>query len=324
MRRISPVKFILFLSLCFFIFVILGLFIGKVNIPLSETLNDRYADILRLRLLRIILAIAAGAGLSLSGVILQAILRNPLAEPYILGISSGSGFGAVIGLLFFSSFVSPSVLAFIGGILTIVLVCRLAKLDNRISPENMIISGILVNAFFSSLLMFFISNTSSAKAHSVIWWLLGNLQVYKGMPVVIVAGTVVFGFLVTVFFSKDMNAMSLGEEEAMHLGVNIERVKKILLLAAALVTSVIVSTCGIIGFVGLMIPHIVRRLLGPDHRGLIVGSFLMGGLFLLLCDIGSRLILTGPSELPIGVVTAFIGVPFFVYILRKSRKVYFK
>ncbi|MBU4343217.1 MAG: iron ABC transporter permease [Candidatus Omnitrophica bacterium] len=324
MRRISAVKFILFLSLCFVIFIILGFFVGKVNISPSEMLDDRYADILRLRLLRIILAIAAGAGLSLSGVILQAILRNPLAEPYILGISSGSGFGAVIGLLFFSSFVSPGVLAFIGGILTIVLVCRLAKLDSRISPENMIISGILVNAFFSSLLMFFISNASSAKAHSVIWWLLGNLQVYKGMPVVIVAGTVVFGFLVTVFFSKDMNAMSLGEEEAMHLGVNIERVKKILLLAAALVTSVIVSTCGIIGFVGLMIPHIVRRLLGPDHRGLVVGSFLMGGLFLLLCDIGSRLILTGPSELPIGVVTAFIGVPFFVYILRKSRKVYFK
>ncbi|MBC8473685.1 MAG: iron ABC transporter permease [Candidatus Omnitrophica bacterium] len=324
MKRINPVKFIIFLVLCLVIFIILGLFVGKVNIPLSETLNDRYADILRLRLLRIVLAIAAGAGLSLSGVILQAILRNPLAEPYILGISSGAGFGAVIGLLFFYSYMSPSILAFIGGILTIVLVSRLAKLDNRISPENMIISGILVNAFFSSLMMFFISNISSAKVHSVIWWLLGNLQVYKGMPVTIVTGAVIFGFFVTVFFSKDMNAMSLGEEEAMHLGVNIERVKKILLLIAALVTSVIVSTCGIIGFVGLMIPHIVRRMLGPDHRSLVIGSFLMGGLFLLLCDIGSRLILSGPSDIPIGVVTAFIGVPFFVYILRKSRKVYFK
>lgn len=323
MKRIKALNFIFILSICLAMLVVLSALIGPVKIPMDKLFEGRYLEILRLRLLRIILAIVAGAGLSLAGAVLQGLLRNPLAEPYILGVSSGSGLGAVLGLLFFSAAIATNILAFACGIFTIVLVYRLAKVGNRLFPENMIISGILVNALFSSLLMFFISNSSSARVHSIIWWLLGNLQVYSGMHVAIVGGVVLTGFLITVIFSKELNALSLGEEEAVHLGVDTEMVKKIFLLVAALVTSVVVSVCGIIGFVGLMIPHLTRRLVGPDHRGLVICSGLLGGAFLLLCDVFSRTVFA-PKEVPIGVVTAFVGVPFFISILKRSRKVYFK
>ena len=323
MKKIKPLKLILILAFSLIALIILSVFIGQVQIPIDRISEDRYLDILRLRFLRIMLAVIAGAGLSLCGVILQGVLRNPLAEPYILGVSSGSGLGAVIGLLFFSGTIAPNVFAFTGGILTIILVTSLARMDKRLSPENMIISGILVNALFSSMLMFFISNSSSARIHSIIWWLLGNLQAYKGMQVLIVGIVVFAGFLITSIFSKELNALSLGEEEAIHLGVDIEKVKKIFLLVSALVASIIVSMCGIIGFVGLMMPHITRRLVGPDHRILIITSVLAGSVFLVLCDLVSRTVMA-PKEIPVGVITAFVGAPFFIYVLRRSRKVYFK
>jgi len=323
MKKIKPLKLILILVFSLITLIILSVFIGQVQIPIGRIFEDRYMDILRLRFLRIMLAVVAGSGLALCGVILQGVLRNPLAEPYILGVSSGSGLGAVIGLLFFSGTIAPNIFAFTGGILTIILVTRLARMDKKLSPENMIISGILVNALFSSLLMFFISNSSSAKIHSVIWWLLGNLQAYKGVQVLIVGCVVFVGFLITSIFSKELNALALGEEEAIHLGVDIEKVKKIFLLVSALVTSIIVSMCGIIGFVGLMMPHLTRRLVGPDHRILIITSVLTGSIFLVLCDLVSRTVMA-PKEIPVGVITAFVGVPFFIYVLRKTRKVYFK
>jgi iron complex transport system permease protein len=302
--------------------MVLSCFAGPVKIPFSEFTDERYLDIIRLRFFRIILAVAAGGGLSLAGVILQGVLRNPLAEPYVLGVSSGSGLGAVIGLLFFSASVA-GVFAFAAGILTIVIVFSLARSDKRLSPENMIISGVLINALFSSLLMFFISHSSGTKVHSIVWWLLGNTQVYRGAYVSIALVTVTAGVAVALFFSKELNALSLGEEEAFHLGIDVERVKKILLVAAALITSVIVSMCGIIGFVGLIIPHLIRRLTGPGHKMLIIASALAGGIFLLLCDGFARTVMA-PGEVPIGVVTSFLGVPFFIYILKKSRRVYFK
>ncbi|MFC1508777.1 FecCD family ABC transporter permease [Candidatus Omnitrophota bacterium] len=323
MKKNKAPVFISILLLSVSILVILSFFIGPVKIPAGEIFTERYFDILKLRLFRIILAVAAGSGLSLAGVILQGVLRNPLAEPYVLGVSSGSGLGAVIGLLFFSTSIAVHTLAFAGGILTIVLVYNLAGVNKRLSPENMIISGIVVNALFSALLMFLISSFSGAKVHSVVWWLLGNLQVYKASHVAVVVLAVLAGYLVTVIFSKELNALSLGEEEAMHLGVDVEKVKRILLLVAAFITAIVVSMCGIIGFVGLMMPHIARRLFGPSHKILIVSSVLMGAAFLLLCDIFSRSVMA-PREVPIGVVTAFIGVPFFIYILKISRKAYFK
>ncbi|MFH1783055.1 MAG: iron ABC transporter permease [Candidatus Omnitrophota bacterium] len=313
------IKISTFLIICVLILIVvsvLSLVLGSVNFTLNK-------EILKLRFFRIVLAIIAGGGLALAGLILQALLRNPLAEPYVLGVSSGSGLGAVIGLLFFERMIFANSFGFIGGILTIILVSELAKVNKRTSSENMIIAGIIVNALFSSILMFFVSNSFSPKIHSVIWWLLGNLQVYKLSNVIIPGIILLAGLFITQFYSKELNAMSLGEEEALHLGVNVEVVKKILLITATLVTSIIVSMCGIIGFVGLMIPHMARRLIGPDHRKLVPASVLMGGIFLLICDLISRTIIS-PREIPVGVITAFIGVPFFIYILRRTRKVYFK
>lgn len=305
------------------VIAVISLFIGQVVIPISKMFIDRYVDIFKLRLFRVVLAVSAGAGLSLAGLILQNVLRNPLAEPYVLGVSSGSALGASIGLIFFSAWGNVGLLAFLGGVLTIVTVYKLSKIDNKTSTENMIIAGILVNALCSSLLMFFISNSQSTKTHTVIWWLLGNLQVFSWFQVLIVSALVLMGYFLAFIFSRELNAISLGEEEALHLGVDVEKVKIILLLVSSLLTSIIVSVCGIIGFVGLMVPHAARRLFGPDNRILVPASFLIGGIFLLLCDTVSRVCMA-PKEIPIGVITAFIGCPFFGYILRKHRKIYYK
>ncbi|MFA4992122.1 MAG: iron ABC transporter permease [Candidatus Omnitrophota bacterium] len=323
MNRVKPIKFLIMMSLCLAGLILASVFIGPARIPMNDIFEERFFDILKLRILRTILAVAAGAGLSLSGVALQAILRNPLAEPYILGVSSGAGLGAVMGLLLLPISGAVSVIAFIGGLITIMVVYLLARVDKRILPENLIIAGILVNALFSGLLMFFVSNSSSAKIHSVIWWLLGNLQVYSPGQVLIAGAVVSAGSFVVFILSKELNAISLGEEEALHLGVDIEKIKAALILAVTLITSVIVSMCGIIGFVGLMVPHIARRLVGPDHRILVPASILTGGVFILSCDIFARTIMA-PRELPVGVITTLLGVPFFIYVLKKSGKAYFK
>lgn len=309
--------------LCLSALIVLNIFIGAVKVPLNRMFEPSFLEILKLRLFRALLAVAAGAGLSVAGVILQTVLRNPLAEPYVLGVSSGAGLGAVIGILFISLGIGVNIAAFIGGVITIVLVYKLAKIDGRMSPENMIIAGIIVNGFLSSALMFFVSNSSSGNIHSAIWWLLGNLQVYKIGPVLTLALVSLAGFIISLMFSRELNAISLGDEEARHLGIDVENVKIILLLAATFVASLAVSICGIIGFTGLMMPHIARRFTGPDHRLLLPASVLMGAVFLLLCDIFSKVALA-PREIPIGVITSFIGVPFFIYILKKSRKAYFK
>jgi iron complex transport system permease protein len=323
MNKIKQGKFLIVLFFCLIGLFILNIFIGTVNIPANKILEPAFFEILKLRLLRALLAISAGACLSVAGVILQAVLRNPLAEPYVLGVSSGAGLGAVIGLLFISLSMAVSAAAFIGGLVTIFLVYKLARIDGRMSPENMIIAGIIVNGFLSSVLMFFVSNSSSGNIHSIVWWLLGNLQVYKITPVAVLALASLAGILISYLFSRELNAISLGEEEARHLGIDIEKVKIILLLTATFVTSLTVSICGIIGFAGLMMPHIARRLMGPDHRMLLPASVLMGSAFLLLCDIFSKTMIA-PREIPIGVITSFIGVPFFIYVLKKTGKVYFK
>ncbi len=323
MKRINVFNYILLMIFVIAGLIVLGIFTGPVRIAFSEIFSERYFDILRLRFFRMILAVIAGAGLSLSGMILQGVLRNPLAEPYVLGVSSGSSLGAIIALIFLPAALAVNGLAFLGGILTIILVYNLARIDSKLSSENMIISGVLVNALFSSILMFFIAHSSSSKIHSIMWWLLGNLQIYRSSQLVISGAVIAAGIIFAMIFSKELNALSLGDEEAMHLGVDIGRIKKLLLAISALVTSVIVSMCGIIGFVGLMIPHITRKLVGPDHRTLVPASVLTGAAFLLLCDLVSRIVMA-PQEMPIGVITAFVGVPFFIYVLRNTRKVYFK
>jgi len=321
-------KILLILALALPLVCITASLIGPVSVGSLFELEGINAEIYKMRWFRIALAIFAGAGLSVAGCILQAVVRNPLAEPYLLGISSGAGLGAVLSIVLgldialFGIEIFP-LFSFIGAILTILLVYSLAKSGGRLPIQTLILAGIIVSAVFSSMLMFLVSANEAAKLHGIMWWLLGNLQLFDARLFVFVCALFMAGLVIAGFLSKELNIILLGEEEAMHLGINVERTKLILLFAASLITASVVSTCGIIGFVGLIVPHAMRMIVGPDHRKLIPASILGGGILLVVCDMVARVIIM-PDEVPIGVITALVGGPFFIALLRKKKKIYFK
>jgi iron complex transport system permease protein len=301
----------------------LSLFAGPSWVPLSEIAES---PIVRMRIARILLAIIAGAGLAVSGVIFQALLRNPLAEPYVLGVSSGAGLGAaaaiVLGLSGSGVWGVPA-LAFAGALCTIFLVYALARTSSGAVPvPTLLLSGVIVGAVLSSILMFIVSTSESEKLHNVMWWLLGSLQALDWRPLEISAPAVAAGLLIAILLSRDLNLMTLGEEPAAHLGLNVEQTKKLFFLVASLMTGATVAACGLIGFVGLIVPHIVRLIIGPDHRRLVPASALAGATFLILADSFARSVLS--VEIPIGVVTAFLGGPFFLFILRRRTSPYWR
>jgi iron complex transport system permease protein len=300
-----------------------SLLAGASWVPLSAL---RASQIVRMRIVRTLLGIVAGAGLSVSGVIFQALLRNPLAEPYVLGVSSGAGLGAAAAIVLglgVSGLWSVPALAFAGALCTIFLVYALARTSSGAVPvPTLLLSGVIVSAVLSSILMFIVSISESAKLHNVLWWLLGSLQALEWWPLEISAPAVGAGLALALLFSRDLNLMTLGEEPAAHLGLNVEQTKKLFFLVASLMTGATVAACGLIGFVGLIVPHIVRLISGPDHRRLVPASALAGASFLVLADSFARSVL--PVEIPIGVVTAFLGGPFFLLILRRRTMPYWR
>lgn len=301
---------------------ILSLFAGAVGVAPSEMFDSQ---IIRLRLARILLGVVVGAGLSVAGVILQALLRNPLAEPYVLGISSGAGLGAVVAIVLGVGAMgvwSLPMMAFVGAIATIFLVYSLARSAGGVVPvHTLLLSGVIVSAVLGSIVMFIVSIGSSENLHNVVWWLLGNLQIFDWQLVRIAAIVVVSGLAVTIIFARDLNVMTLGEEPAAHLGLNVEQTKKLFFVVASLMTAATVAACGLIGFVGLIVPHSTRLIVGPDHRRLIPASALAGACFLVLTDSFARTVIA-PLEIPIGVVTAFLGGPFFLFLLRQKKRSY--
>jgi iron complex transport system permease protein len=297
-----------------------SLFAGAVRVPVAEMLDS---VIVELRVARFLMAIVAGAGLSVSGVIFQALFRNPLAEPYVLGVSSGAGLGAAVAILVnlaaLSMWTIPAV-AFAGALGTIFLVYGLARDRSGAAPvHTLLLSGVMVNAVFGSLLMFLVSLSTSDKLHNVIWWLLGSLQILDWTLLPAPAIVVACGVAVTAVLSRDLNVITLGEEPAAHLGLNVERTKRLFLLLASLMTGATVAACGLIGFVGLIVPHSVRLVIGPDHRRLVPASALAGATFLVLADSFARTVMA-PTEIPIGVVTALLGGPFFFFLLRRKKR----
>lgn len=297
----------------------LSVFAGAVHIPLGEMLQS---GIIRLRLARTLLSVAAGAGLSVAGVVFQALLRNPLAEPYVLGISSGAGLGAalaiVLGLTVAGAWTLP-IVAFGGALSTILLVYALAKTGSGDVPvHTLLLSGVIVNAMLGSMLMFLASTAPSEDLHNVVWWLLGNLQVFDWPLLRAVAVVVVAGLAVTVLLARDLNLMTLGDEPAAHLGLHVERTRKVFFVVASLITGATVAACGLIGFVGLIVPHLARLTFGPDHRRLVPASALVGAAFLVLADSFARTAIA-PLEIPIGVITSFLGGPFFLFLLRRQK-----
>ena len=281
------------------------------------------ADIvLRVRLPRILLAGLVGASLAVSGVLFQALLRNPLADPYILGVSGGAALGGIAVLSLGGAFglghtaVPPA--AFAGAVATTFLLYAIAGVGGRLSATNLLLTGVVFNAFASAAIVFMVSLAGLREGASIYLWLIGSLSAIR----VDVAGWValfLFAGLATALpMARNLNLLTLGEEGAAQLGVEVERVKRVLLIATSLMVGAAVSVAGLIGFVGLIIPHLLRLVLGPDHRLLVPAAALGGGAFLMLCDTIARSLLSGP-ELPVGAITAIVGGPLFLWLLRRHH-----
>ena len=303
-----------------------ALLFGAERINLREGLDS---PILHIRLARILLGIIAGAGLSVAGVVFQALLRNPLAEPYLLGVSSGAGLGAAIGMLIgvqaMGLWTVPGC-AFIGGFITLFVVYGLARRpDGSVPTHSLLLAGVIMGAILGSILMFMVDYYSTVGKknllHNVIGWLMGDLQCEYAELLYVVGGIVAVGIAFAGLFARDLNVITLGEEPAAHLGMDVEKTKVLLFIVASLIAGAIVSACGIIGFVGLIVPHTMRMMLGPDHRRLLPASALAGAIMLILADTLARTI-RPPMEIPIGVVTACIGGPFFLILLRRKKHTY--
>ncbi|MCP8312375.1 MAG: iron chelate uptake ABC transporter family permease subunit [Candidatus Methylarchaceae archaeon HK02M1] len=300
----------------------LGNLVGDVSTGVDYSVNQ--SIVLQIRLPRIIAASMVGVALAVSGVVLQGLLRNPMADPYVIGISAGAALGAsiVIGFGIGFSFLgidAIQLMALIGGLITVFVVYNVARIGPRIPMLTVLLAGIAITSFLSAIISF-IMITLGESLHALVFWLFGSFTLSSWDNVVVAMPFIIIGLIVIVIFSRQLNIMLLGEDEAQQLGVDIEKLKKIMLVVASLITAVAVSISGIIGFIGLIIPHIARILVGPDHRILVPSSALAGAIILVLCDTAARTIMD-PVELPVGVFTAFFGVPFFLYLLRKKKAI---
>lgn len=277
----------------------------------------------QVRLPRILLAFLVGSSLAGVGVALQALLRNPLAEPFVLGISSGAAFGATLAILLGvgSTVLGLSTLplwAFGGGLLSIMVVYRISVSYRMLSVHTLLLAGVILNALFSALIMFVISIADPTQAFKMMLWLMGTLIVPEFWTLLTLLIYLVCGFLILFWLARPLNILTLGDESARSLGVEVERIKRLVFMTAALVTGAVVSIAGLIGFVGMVVPHAVRMIVGADHRLLLPVAALVGGAFLTLADTVARTALA-PTELPVGVVTALIGGPIFIYLLVRRR-----
>jgi len=274
----------------------------------------------QVRLPRAILSFMVGGALAVSGSILQGMFKNPMADPHVLGVSSGAGLGAAIAIIMglhneVLGVGAISLFAFAGGILTVFFVYSLARSSGRMTTAGLLLSGIAVSSLITALISgLMIINRN--KIEEVVLWTMGSFAASGWVQVAWGAPLMLIGVLLSYIYARDLNILLLGDEEARHLGVEIGRVKRNLLTITSLTTASAVAVSGIIGFVGLMIPHIVRMLLGPDHRVLMPFSFFIGGIFLMMMDTLARTVIS-PLEVPVGILTALFGGPFFLYLLRK-------
>jgi iron complex transport system permease protein len=294
------------------------------RLPVTWTPGDEVI-VFTLRLPRVVAAALVGGALAVAGVVFQGLLQNPLADPYIIGTSGGAALGATIALslpvqaLWFGFGLVP-VLAFAGAMVAVLVVYNIARVGARAPVVTLLLAGFATSSMLAAV-MSFLMLVSGATLRRIILWTMGGLAVTGWSQVAIVAPLVLGAMLVTGLFARDLNAFLLGEEEAAYLGVNVERRKLTLLLLGSLLTGAAVSLSGLVGFVGLVIPHMARLVLGPDHRLLLPASALVGAAFLVLADLLARSLLA-PTEIPVGIVTALIGAPFFIYLLRKGKREY--
>ena len=302
--------------------------IALSNLPLignwmDVTWSTAHGDIIwDIRFPRVLLGALVGAGLATVGVAIQALVRNSLADPYILGVSSGASVGATLVILLgaFSLFgqYALSVAAFGGALLSVILVFFISQVGGRISTVRLLLAGIAVSMMLSAVTSFIVMTAPREEGiRSALFWMMGNLSGAKWEYLTIPAIAVTVGLIFLLVQARSLNALLMGEETASTLGINIQFFRKSLIITTAVVTGVLVAVSGAIGFVGLMIPHVVRLIVGSDHRRVLPASALIGAIFLIWADVGARMILA-PEELPIGIITAMCGGPFFIWLLRRS------
>jgi len=323
--------------------ILLATTIGSVHIPLSTCFKVLLSQlpfthiipscpetfstiILYIRLPRILLAGLVGAALAVAGATYQGLFRNPLADPYLLGVAQGAGLGATIAFLI--PFTIPWInlgavplFAFAGGTAAVIVVYSLAHVGKTLPATTLILAGVALGAFLASITSYLMT-ISGEELHGIVFWLLGGFSLTNWTEVWTVLPCVLAGILLICLYARPLNVMQLDEEQAQQLGIDVEKVKLILLGAATLITSVAVCFTGLIGFVGIIIPHAVRLVWGPDHRFLLPLSTLVGSIFLISVDALARTI-AHPIEIPVGVITAFAGAPFFLYLLRRRKGLVF-
>jgi iron complex transport system permease protein len=307
----------------------ISLAVGEMDIRLQDIIKIlksrsgiEYTILARIRLPRILLAFSIGGALSLTGAILQGIYRNPLVEPYTLGISGGAALGVslviVLGLHVTAGTIVFPVAGFLGAAVTIFLVYTLSLRRGGININRMLLIGVMISFLASSTMMFLMSVTSAEYLHSIVFWTMGSLDEPDEGLIRIMIFAALIGLFISYLFARSLNALRLGEVKARHLGINSIMTIRILFVVASLLTGICVSVAGIIGFVGLIIPHVIRLIIGNDYRVLLLGSFLGGSLFLVVSDILAR-ILISPNELPIGVITGIVGGIIFIIVLSRTK-----
>jgi iron complex transport system permease protein len=326
---VTSLLFLLFIS------VLVSVSVGTVKIPFQQVMiviwngiagihqNSLYSKIiLQLRLPSIIMAVIVGVALSSSGASLQGLFRNPLIDPYILGISAGAAFGAALsitmGIDSYQSFYYLPISAFIGAIIAVTMVYGLSYSHGEVSNSNLIFGGIAVGYIFSAIVSFLMF-VSGPHLQELIYWLLGSFSDALWGEIDLILMPVIISVFILFYFSKELNLLTGGEDLAAATGVNLKLTKNMIIFITTLLTAIAVSMSGIIGFVGLVIPHIMRRIVGNDYRILIPTSAIGGAILLVISDTIARTIIS-PVIVPVGVVTSFIGAPFFIYLFRRSLK----
>jgi len=348
LRRVSHWKlYLAVLLIVFGIVFVLSLNLGYAPIPFSHILTilakqvpildnlvgssnilpKHEVIIVQIRLPRVICGALVGAALAAAGVTYQGIFRNPMADPYVIGASTGASLGAALVIVLgvgvsLLGVNSLQILAFVGSLITVLLVYNISRVGSRVPVTTLLLTGIAVSLFQNAIVTFLKVIAEESLLHGLVFWIIGSLapteswdKVFAILPFILI------GTAVAYLYSRDLNILALGEDQAQHLGVEIEKVKTILLVSGALMTAAAVSISGLIGFVGLIIPHLTRVLVGPDHRVLLPTSAIVGASFLMICDALSRVVM-GSGEAPVGVITALSGAPFFIYLLRRKRKGY--
>lgn len=329
-RIIGWILWILVLGGLLLVIGIFSLSVGPAGISIKKIASlilqgkgtTEYSIIFDIRLPRIILGFAIGGALSLAGVILQGMFRNPLVEPYTLGISGGAAIGVCLNIVLrihrVLGLLTLPIFGFLGAVVVIMLVYSLSIRKGTLKMQGLLLTGVMISFISSSLIMLIMSISRAEDLHGIVFWIMGSLEEPDWFLIKLAFWLSILGLAVSYLFCFDLNALSLGEEEALHLGINVEKTKRLLFVIASILTGFSVSVAGIIGFVGLVVPHFVRMFVGSDHRILLVSSFLCGAGFLIFCDTIARTIIS-PLELPVGVITGILGGSFFVYALSKRQ-----